>query len=31
MIGLMSEITDEVSFGQWDQHLQLRPQMKQVW
>ena len=27
----VSEITDEVSFGRRDQHLHLRPQMKQVW
>ena len=31
MIGLMSEITDKVVFGQLDQHLHLCPQMKQVW
>ena len=31
MKGLMSEITDKVSFGQRDQHLHLCPQMKQVW
>ena len=30
MIGLTSEITDEVSFGRRDQHLHLCPQMKQV-
>ena len=28
---LTSEITDEVSFGQRDQHLHLGPQMKQLW
>ena len=31
MIGLTSEITDEVKFGQQDQHWHLCPQMKQVW
>ena len=31
MIGLTSEITDEVSFGWQAQHLHLCPQMKQVW
>ena len=31
MIGLTSEITDEVSFGWWDHHLHLCLQMKQVW
>ena len=31
MIGLMSEITDEGSFGQQDHHLRLCPQMKQAW
>ena len=30
MIGLTSEITDEVSFGRRDHHLHLCPQMKQV-
>ena len=31
MIGLMSEITDEDSFGRQDHHLHLCPQMKQAW
>ena len=30
MIGLTSEITDEVSFSRRHQHLHLCPQMKQV-
>ena len=31
MIGFTSEIIDEVSFGRRDHHLDLCPQMKQVW
>ena len=31
VIGLTSKITDEVSFGQSEQHLHVCPQMKQVW
>ena len=30
MIGLMSELTDEVIFGQQDHHLPPCPQVKQV-
>ena len=30
MIVLTSEITDEISFGQWDHHLHICPQMKQA-
>ena len=31
MIGLTSEITDDVSFGRKDHHLHLCSQLKQVW
>ena len=31
MIALMSEITDEISFGRQDHHLHLCPEIKQVW
>ena len=30
MIGLTLEITDKVSFGQWDHYLHPFPRMKQV-
>ena len=30
MIGLMSEITDEVSFSPWNYQLHLCPRMKEV-